>query len=138
MPSSLNYRLSRLPMMRNILTLFPNLQVVCFAAFGSLFTGYSLAVFAFTIGQPTFYTSIGLVADTTAPGYSHTSDILGAANGVFFGTGFLGSYLAGWAGNRFGRINGFRIAAVTGAIGGALQTGSQSTAMVCLLGRHKT
>ncbi|CAK7205379.1 hypothetical protein SEUCBS139899_008149 [Sporothrix eucalyptigena] len=106
-----------------------NITVVCFAAFGSLFTGYSLAVFAFTIGQPTFYSSIGLVADSTAPGYSHTSDILGAANGVFFGTGFLGCYLAGWSGNRFGRITGFRIAAVTGAVGGALQTASQSTAM---------
>ncbi|CAK7234719.1 hypothetical protein SBRCBS47491_009044 [Sporothrix bragantina] len=106
-----------------------NITVVCFAAFGSIFTGYSLAVFAFTIGQPTFYSSIGLVSDTTDPAYSHTSDILGAANGVFFGAGFFGCYLAGWAGNKFGRITGFRIAAITGAIGGALQTGSQSTAM---------
>jgi MFS family permease len=105
---------------------------VCFAAFGSLFTGYSLAVFAFTIGQPTFYASLGLTADTTAPGYAHTSDIIGAANGVFFGTGFLGCFLAGWAGNRFGRVNGFRIAAVIGIIGGTLQCGSQSPAMVCL------
>ncbi|KAF2495020.1 major facilitator superfamily transporter sugar [Lophium mytilinum] len=106
-----------------------NISVVCFAAFGSLFTGYSLAVFAFTIGQPTFYTSLGLVSDPTSPGYSHTNDIIGAANGVFFGTGFFGCFLAGWAGNRFGRINGFRIAAVTGIIGGALQCGSQSPAM---------
>lgn len=60
-------------------------QVVCFAAFGSLFTGYSLAVFAFTIGQPTFYSSLGLESHTTAPGYSHTNDIIGASNGVFFG-----------------------------------------------------
>lgn len=101
-----------------------------FAAFGSLFTGYSLAVFAFTIGQPTFYASLGLVADPTAAGYKHTSDIIGAANGTFFGAGFFGCFLAGWAGNRFGRVNGFRIAAVTGIVGGVLQCSSQSSAMV--------
>ncbi|EXJ84877.1 hypothetical protein A1O3_05552 [Capronia epimyces CBS 606.96] len=106
-----------------------NIAVVCFAAFGSLFTGYSLAVFGFTIGQPTFYTSLGLVGDSSAPGYSYTNDIIGAANGVFFGTGFFGCFLAGWAGNRFGRVNGFRIASVTGIIGGTLQCGSQSPAM---------
>jgi hypothetical protein len=105
---------------------------VLFAAFGSLFTGYSLAVFAFTIGQPTFYTSLNLEQDPTAPGYSHTNDIIGAANGVFFGAGFFGCFLAGWAGNRFGRVNGFRGAAVTGIIGGILQCGSQSPAMVRL------
>ncbi|OQU97186.1 hypothetical protein CLAIMM_03160 [Cladophialophora immunda] len=106
-----------------------NIRVVCFAAFGSLFTGYSLAVFAFTLGQPTFYSSLNLVASATLPGYGHTNDILGAANGVFFGTGFFGCFLAGWAGNRLGRVNGFRIAAVTGMLGGALQCGSQSQAM---------
>lgn len=109
------------------------MQVVCFAAFGSLFTGYSLAVFAFTIGQPTFYFSLGLEHDPTAPGYIYTSDIIGASNGVFFGTGFFGCFLAGWAGNRFGRVNGFRIAAITGIIGGTLQCASQSPAMVRLL-----
>lgn len=107
--------------------------MVCFAAFGSLFTGYSLAVFAFTIGQPTFYSSLRLEADSTSPGYAYTNDIIGAANGVFFGTGFLGCFLAGWAGDRFGRVNGFRIAAVTGTIGGVLQCASQVPAMVRLV-----
>ncbi|TVY89023.1 High-affinity glucose transporter [Lachnellula willkommii] len=106
-----------------------NITVVCFAAFGSLFTGYSLAVFAFTIGQPTFYTSLKLEQDPTAPGYSYTDNIIGAANGVFFGLGFLGCFLAGWAGNHFGRVYGFRIAAVIGIIGGILQCASQSPAM---------
>lgn len=105
--------------------------MVCFAAFGSLFTGYSLAVFAFTIGQPSFYSSLNLERDTTSPRYSHTNDIIGASNGVFFGAGFLGCFLAGWAGDRFGRVNGFRIAAVTGMVGGILQCGSQTPAMVC-------
>jgi hypothetical protein len=60
---------------------------VYFASFGSLFTGYSLAVFAFTIGPPTFYSSLGLAKDPTSPDYSYTNDIIGAANGVFLGTG---------------------------------------------------
>lgn len=84
------------------------------------------------LGQPTFYASLNLEQDSTAPGYGHTNDILGAANGVFFGAGFFGCFLAGWAGDRFGRVNGFRIAAVTGMIGGILQCGSQSPAMVGL------
>lgn len=104
--------------------------MVLFAAFGSLFTGYSLAVFAFTIGQPAFYSSLGLQENPTAPGYSYTNDIIGAANGIFFGTGFVGSFLAAWAGNRLGRVNGFRIAAATGIVGGVLQCASQSPGMV--------
>jgi MFS family permease len=103
---------------------------VCFAAFGSLFTEYSLAVFAFTIGQPTFYTSLGLEQDPAAPTYRYTNDITGAANGAFFGTGFLGCFLSGWAGNKFGRVGGFRIAATTGVIAGALQCAAQSPPMV--------
>ncbi|KAL4808367.1 general substrate transporter [Aspergillus unguis] len=106
-----------------------NIRVVLFAAFGSLFTGYSLAVFAFTIGQPTFYTSLGLESDPTDPGYSYTNDIIGASNGIFFGLGFFGCFLAAWAGNRLGRVNGFRIAAGTGIIGGTLQCASQSPGM---------
>jgi len=57
--------------------------VVLFASFGSLFTGYSLAVFAFTIGQPTFYSSLGLEQNPATPGYSYTNDIIGASNGIF-------------------------------------------------------
>lgn len=104
--------------------------MVLFAAFGSLFTGYSLAVFGFTLGQPTFYIALNLDADPTSPGYAYTTTIIGAANGTFFAAGFLGCFLAGWTANRFGRVVGFRIAATTGIIGGALQCGSQSVAMV--------
>jgi hypothetical protein len=63
---------------------------------------------------------------TSSTGCSYT---IGASNGIFFGTGFFGC-LTGWAGNRFGRVDGFRIAATTGIIGGALQCASQSPAMV--------
>lgn len=107
-------------------------QVVLFAAFGSLFTGYSAAIIVATVGQPSWYKSLNLESDVTAPGYSHTTTIIGAANGVFFAGGTLGCILGGWLGDRLGRVNGFRMAAIVGIIGGAIQTGAANQAMVCL------
>jgi len=43
---------------------------VLFAAFGSVFTGYSLAIIVQIVEQPTWYESLHLEPDTTAPGYS--------------------------------------------------------------------
>ncbi|KAE8441595.1 hypothetical protein EG329_004644 [Mollisiaceae sp. DMI_Dod_QoI] len=114
-----------------------NVSVVLFAAFGSLFAGYSLAVIVSTLGQPTWYSSLHLEADTTAPDYSHTTTIIGAANGVFFAGGILGSFLAGWLGDRLGRVSGFRVAATVGIVGGAIQTGAMNQAMY-LVGRTIT
>lgn len=105
-------------------------QVVAFAAIGSLFAGYGLAVIGSTLGQPTWYSSLDLVADPTVPGYAYTRTIIGAVNGVFFGAGFLGALFSGWCGDRFGRINGFRIAAIIGVIGATLQTAAVNQAMV--------
>ncbi len=101
-----------------------------FAVFGSLFAGYFLAVIVSTLGQPTWYSSLHLEADTTAPDYSHTTTIIGAANGVFFAGGILGLFLAGWLGDRLGRVSGFRVAATVGIVGGAIQTGAMNQAMV--------
>lgn len=104
--------------------------MVLFAAFGSLFTGYSLAVIVATVGQPSWYKSLHLEADTTAPSYSHTTTIIGAANGVFFAGGAIGCILGGWLGDKLGRVNGFRAAATAGIIGGAIQTGAVNQGMV--------
>ena len=106
-----------------------------FAAFGSLFTGYSLAIIVATVGQPTWYKSLNLESDTTAPGYSHTTAIIGAANGVFFAGGTLGCLLGGWLGDKLGRVNAFKVAATVGIIGAAIQTGAANQAMVSLI-RH--
>lgn len=105
-----------------------------FAAFGSLFTGYSLAIIVQTVGQPSWYKSLNLEPDTTAPGYSHTTTIIGASNGVFFAGGTLGCLLGGWLGDKLGRVNGFRAAATVGIIGAAIQTGATNQAM-WLVGR---
>jgi MFS family permease len=83
-----------------------------------------------TLGQPTFYSSLGLVEDPKAPGYAHTGTIIGAANGVFYGGGFVGTCIAGWLADRFGRLNGFRIAGVVGVIGAVIQTASVNQPMV--------
>jgi MFS family permease len=108
---------------------------VLFAAFGSLFMGYSAAIIVATVGQPSWYKSLHLESDTTAPGYSHTTTIIGAANGVFFAGGTLGCLLGGWLGDKLGRVNAFKVAATVGIIGAAIQTGAANQAMVSLI-RH--
>ncbi|OCT49367.1 Sugar transporter family protein [Cladophialophora carrionii] len=104
-------------------------QAVLFAATGSLFSGFGLAVITTTLGQPTFYESLSLVADPIDPDYGYTNTIIGAVNGVFFGGGFFGTLLSGWTADRFGRVNGFRIASALGIIGAAIQAGSVNVAM---------
>ena len=72
---------------------------------------------------------MNLETDTTAPGYSHTTTIIGASNGVFFAGGTLGCLLGGLLGDKLGRVNGFRVAAIVGIIGAAIQTGAMNQAM---------
>ena len=105
-------------------------QSVLFASFGSLFCGYTLSVIVSTLGQPTFYSSLHLVADPTAPGYSWTNTVISTANGVFFGAAFFGALGGGLISANFGRIRVFQISATVGIIGGAIQTGAISAAMV--------
>lgn len=99
--------------------------MILFAAFGSLFGGYGLSVIVATLGQPTWYSSLNL--DPTS---SHTTAIIGAANGVFFAGGFFGCLLSAYAVEKLGRISGLRLAAVIGIIGAAIQTGAVNQGMV--------
>jgi MFS family permease len=70
------------------------------------------------------------VADPTDPGYSYTNTIIGAVNGVFFAGGFFGTLLSGWTADKFGRLNGFRIASALGLVGAAIQAGAVNVPMV--------
>ncbi|KAK5189912.1 hypothetical protein LTR96_006117 [Exophiala xenobiotica] len=114
-----------------------NTFVVLFAAVGSLVTGYGMAVIGNTLGQPTFYSTMKLVAVPTAPGYDYTGTIIGAANGTFFGAGFIGCLIAAWMVDFWGRVSTFRIAAILGIIGGAVQGGAANPGMY-LAGRALT
>lgn len=97
---------------------------------GSLMCGYGLAVIIATVGQPSFYTSLHLVADTTSPAYSHTNTFIATIGGVFFAGGFFGSLFASPVGSKLGRIRGLQIVSAIGILGGALQTGAANQAMV--------
>lgn len=59
-----------------------NFGVVAYVAIGATACSYGLAIIGSTIGQPSFYTSMGLEADATAPGYSRTAALIGAFNGT--------------------------------------------------------
>ncbi|OQV03232.1 hypothetical protein CLAIMM_08301 [Cladophialophora immunda] len=114
-----------------------NTFVVLFAAVGSLVTGYGMAVIGNTLGQPTFYSAMNLVQDPTAPGYDYTGTIIGAANGTFFGAGFIGCLLSAWMVDYWGRVGTFRTSALVGIIGGAVQGGAVNPGMY-LAGRVLT
>jgi MFS family permease len=95
-----------------------------------LVTGYGLAVIGNTLGQPTFYSTMKLVAVPTAPGYDYTGTIIGAANGTFFGAAFIGCLIAAWMVDFWGRVSTLLIAAILGIIGGAVQGGAANPGMV--------
>lgn len=101
-----------------------------FASFGSLYCGYTLAVIISTLGQPTFYSSLGLVTDPTDPGYGFTNAVISTANGIFFAGAFSGALVAGALSSKLGRIRIFQMSSIVGIIGGAIQTGAISAAMV--------
>lgn len=57
-----------------------NLAVVVYVALGSTACSYGMAIIGSTIGQPSFYVSLGL-APAGEPGYSRTAEFIGAFNG---------------------------------------------------------
>lgn len=68
-----------------------NFWIVAYVAVGATACSYGLAIIGSTVGQPSFYKSLGLVADPEAPGYSRTAGLLGAFNGVNSAGAFLGA-----------------------------------------------
>ena len=109
-------------------------QVIIFAAFGSWLSGYGLAVIIATVGQPSFYASLGLDPDPISPGYGYTRDIIATVQGIFFAGGAFGCLFAGAVGNRLGRIRSLQLSVVICVVGAAIQTGAVAPAMV----RHRT
>lgn len=58
-----------------------NLAVIAYVALGSMACSYGMAVVSSIIGQPSFYTSFHLIT-AGLPGYSRTSNLIGALNGL--------------------------------------------------------
>jgi hypothetical protein len=98
--------------------------------------GFGLAVIIATLGQPSFYTSMDLVADPTAPGYGQTNDFLATIQGVFFAGGFFGCLFTGLTGSKLGRLWSFRVAAAVGILGSGIQAGAVNQGMVGFLARR--
>lgn len=101
-----------------------NIAVVLFAALGSIIYGYNSSVIATTLGQPSFYTYFNLADSASDPGYAHTTQIVGACNGLAQAGGFFGCFISAWVADRFGRPAAFQVAAVLAILGGAIQAGA--------------
>jgi MFS family permease len=91
--------------------------------FSSFAYGYSGAVIATTLTQPSFNKSIGL---DTAP---NADSLIGAINGLFYAGGVVGSFVSGWVSNRWGRKVATTLGNILLVISGAVMTGSVNAAM---------
>ncbi|KIW06943.1 uncharacterized protein PV09_02604 [Verruconis gallopava] len=115
-------------MLNHIIVNAYNLWVVVFAAIGTISTAYGLAIIGSTVGQPNFYSYFGL-ATASEPGYSHTTNIIAALNGVNSGGAIVGCVVNVWSAEKFGRKWTMIGGCVVLIIGGALCSGSVNIAM---------
>lgn len=105
-----------------------NLLIVTYVAIGTISSAYGLAVIGTTVGQPDFYTYFGLAPQDT-PGYDHTTNIIGALNGVNSAGAIIGCIFQAWAGDYMGRKWTMQAGLVVLIIGGALCAGTVDIAM---------
>ncbi|KAK3672438.1 hypothetical protein LTR78_007745 [Recurvomyces mirabilis] len=105
-----------------------NLLVVVFVALGTLATAYGLAVIGSTVGQPSFYTYFNL-ATQGEPGYAHTSNIIGALNGVNSAGAILGCLTSAWTADKYGRRRTIQLGCAILILGGALCSGAANIGM---------
>jgi MFS family permease len=105
-----------------------NLLVVIYVALGSTACSYSLAVTGGTLGQPTFYTSLGM-DPPGSPGYTGTANLISAFNGVNAAGAFFGSLLTSWTANYYGRKRSIQAGCVVMVVGAAITAGAVNPAM---------
>ncbi len=106
-----------------------NLLVVIYVALGSTACSYGLAILGSTIGQPSFYTSLGL-APQGEPGYSRTANYIAAFNGVSAAGSCLGAIYNSWSADALSRKHTIQIGAIILSIGAALCGGSVNAGML--------
>ncbi|KAL4901144.1 hypothetical protein BDW74DRAFT_170316 [Aspergillus multicolor] len=111
-----------------------NLTVIVLVAIGTISTAYGLAVIGSTVGQPNFYTYFDFESAPAAPGYKHTTSMIGALNGINSAGAFMGCILQAWTADSYGRKTTIRLGAAILILGGALCSGAVHIAMF-LVGR---
>ncbi|KAL6245308.1 hypothetical protein RBB50_008083 [Rhinocladiella similis] len=105
-----------------------NLLVVIYVALGSTACSYGMAIIGSTIGQPTFYTSLGLAAAGEA-GYSVTAGWIGAFNGVNAAGSAIGAIASSYFADKYSRRATIQGGALVLILGAALCAGSVNTGM---------
>ncbi|KAK3722527.1 hypothetical protein LTR37_002519 [Vermiconidia calcicola] len=105
-----------------------NLFVVIFVALGTFSTAYGLAIIGSTVGQPNFYTYFNL-APQDEPGYAHTTNIIGALNGVNSAGAILGCLTSAYTADRYSRKRTIELGCIVLIVGGTLCAGSISIGM---------
>ena len=110
-----------------------NFWLVLFVALGVLSTAYGLAIIGSTVGQPNFYVYFNL-APAGEPGYAHTTNMIGALNGVNSAGAIIGCFFSAWACDKYSRKRTLQIGCVILIVGGALCAGAYDMAMF-LVGR---
>ncbi|KAJ5815492.1 hypothetical protein N7474_007269 [Penicillium riverlandense] len=110
-----------------------NLWVVVFVAIGTIASAYGLAIIGSTVGQPNFYTYFNLAAQGE-PGYAHTSNMIGALNGINSAGAVFGCLFQAWAADYYGRKRTIQAGCVVLIVGGVLCSGAVDMAMF-LVGR---
>lgn len=102
--------------------------IVTYVAIGTISSAYGLAIIGTTVGQPNFYKYFDLAPQGTQ-GYDHTTNIIGALNGVNSAGAIIGCIFQAWAGDYFGRKWTMQFGLVVLIIGGALCAGTVDIAM---------
>jgi MFS family permease len=105
-----------------------NLGVVIFVALGSTACSYGMAIIGSTIGQPSFYASLGL-APQGEPGYDRTARYIGAFNGVNSAGSAIGAAICAWSADKYSRKRTIQGAAAVLILGAALCAGANSNGM---------
>ncbi len=104
-----------------------------FVAIGTISTAYGLAIIGSTVGQPNFYSYFNL-AVAGESGYDHTTNMIGALNGVNSAGAIAGCLSQAWSADKYGRKRTMQIGSVILIVGGALCAGAVDMAMF-LVGR---
>ena len=123
-----------------------NLWVVVFVALGTLSTAYGLAIIGSTVGQPNcmyscyhkalyaylpenlVYTYFNL-APQGEQGYTYTTNIIGALNGVNSAGAIIGCIISAWSADAYSRKRTIQLGCIILIVGGAICAGSANIGM---------